>query len=94
MRSNNFYRRNNNDLDDIKLNIKVALIVIVFFIIALGLAALIQRGIDFNKWNDGYCSCGGNWVYDQAVGHEYTTSYIYECDKCGKHIEISEQRWK
>ena len=39
-------------------------------------------------WNDGYCECGGHWVYEQAVGHQYHTTYIYRCDKCGKRIEI------
>lgn len=41
-------------------------------------------------WNDGECSCGGHWKYEQAVGHAYTTSYIYQCDECGSIIEIDE----
>ena len=40
-------------------------------------------------YNNGICpQCGGNYVYQQAVGHRYITSYIYQCDKCGKIIEI------
>ena len=39
-------------------------------------------------WNDGYCECGGHWIYEQAVGHRVTTTYIYRCDKCGKIIEV------
>lgn len=43
------------------------------------------------KWNNGYCECGGHYEYQQAVGHQYTTSYIYQCDSCGKIIELD---WK
>lgn len=27
-------------------------------------------------------------MYQQAVGHEYFTHYIYRCEKCGKTIEV------
>lgn len=41
------------------------------------------------SYNDGICSfCGGNWEYSNAVGHKYTTNYIYICDKCGRSIEV------
>ena len=44
--------------------------------------------IESAKWNNGYCECGGHWEYEQAVGHQYSTSYIYRCDNCGKRIEV------
>ena len=47
---------------------------------------------DDDLWNNGYCSCGGQWEYEQAVGHRVSTSYIYRCDKCGNRIEISDYR--
>ena len=41
-------------------------------------------------WNNGHCDvCGGTWKYEQAVGHRYSTAYIYVCEDCGKRIEIS-----
>ena len=43
---------------------------------------------DSAKWNGGYCECGGHWEYEQAVGHQYSTTYIYRCDNCGKRIEV------
>jgi hypothetical protein len=56
----------------------------------------VLRAINECGWNDGYCSCGGRWVYQQAVGHRYETTYIYKCDKCGdieeffdKHAEVN-----
>lgn len=33
------------------------------------------------------CQCGGHWEYQQAVGHQVYTGYIYKCDKCGDIIE-------
>ena len=45
-------------------------------------------GRESTKWNNGYCECGGQWRYEQAVGHAYRTSYIYKCDKCGKIVEF------
>lgn len=34
------------------------------------------------------CECGGHYQYQQAVGHQYLTTYIYRCDKCGKIVEV------
>lgn len=39
-------------------------------------------------WDNGKCSCGGNWVYDRPIGHAYSTYYIYRCDKCSKVHEF------
>lgn len=48
----------------------------------------VCRVVDASGWNGGYCSCGGKWRYQQAVGHRYETMYLYECDKCGKAKEF------
>ena len=60
-------------------------------------AILILLLIDFIRscessinYNDGICSCGGYYIYQQAIGHQYWTDYLYICDKCGRAIEISE----
>lgn len=48
---------------------------------------------DDKLWNGGHCDiCGNTWEYEQAVGHRFSTSYIYVCGNCGKRIEISEVR--
>lgn len=64
--------------------------------IALGIAFGIVSGINATtaneeraKYNDGVCkACGGHYVYEQAVGHRYSTSYLYRCDGCDAIIEI------
>ena len=48
----------------------------------------VGHSVNAGQWNDGYCSCGGRWVYQEAVGHRYSTSYIYKCDNCGKVKEF------
>lgn len=63
----------------------VFLLALVVIFIILGVRCAV--GMDKKKWNNGYCECGGHWIYEQAVGHQYRTSYIYKCDKCGKRIE-------
>ena len=62
--------------------------ITLIFIIAI----LLISFFDTKSWNDGHCKCGGNWVYEQAVGHHYYTTYMYTCDKCGKAIEITDKR--
>ena len=42
---------------------------------------------DVVTWNDGYCQCGGEWEYQQAVGHQVSTEYIYKCNKCNALFE-------
>lgn len=60
-------------------------ILIVLLIVTL----IISRGCSSARYNNGICSrCGGKYVYQQAVGHEYFTRYIYRCEKCGKVIEV------
>ena len=63
---------------------KIDLIALIILIILL----FIFRGINDSGWNNGYCSCGGKWLYQQAIGHRYETVYLYECDTCGKIQEF------
>ena len=48
---------------------------------------------DINTWNNGiHKDCGGHWQYEQAVGHLYSTNYIYVCDKCNVRETFLEMR--
>lgn len=60
----------------------ILLIIIVWFITSCNSS---------NTYNNGICKiCGGNYQFYQAVGHQYFTNYLYECDKCGNIIEINQ----
>lgn len=67
----------------------IAPIIILLIVVILGFA---RCSIDTDQWNDGYCSCGGRWVYQEAVGHRSSTTYIYKCDNCGKVKEFYSTR--
>jgi hypothetical protein len=60
-------------------------IVILILIVLL----FIQSCQSNNIWNNGICSCGGTYKFQQAVGHYHSTYYMYICDKCGHSIEIT-----
>ena len=66
----------------------IAIVFIIFVVGVLVFACRCENNEDKRDWNDGYCECGGHWEYEQSVGHQYRTSYVFKCDKCGKHIEI------
>lgn len=66
----------------------ISLVAVVIIVGLIAVAMLISNSKDVKKWNNGYCSCGGRWEYQQAVGHRYDTDYIYKCDKCGKIEEF------
>lgn len=64
-----------------------ALILIGIIIVLLIIDSIHSTSV----YNDGNCkNCGGHYVFQTAIGHNYTTSYIYKCDKCGNLIEVSD----
>jgi hypothetical protein len=75
--------------EKLKTDIK-ALFICIALLVGIFIVDFI---IDSNIWNNGtHNGCGGHWVYQQAVGHKYTTSYLYECDTCGTIYEFSYKR--
>ena len=76
-------------MKDIIIEIITILILCIF---GIGLAILCVRCRDKEseeEYNNGYCPCGGHYEYVESVGHRYSTTYIYSCDKCGHKIELS-----
>lgn len=66
--------------------------LISFGILVIGLVVLCTKCMkqeSEEKYNNGYCPCGGHYEYVEAVGHRGNTTYIYSCDKCGHKIELS-----
>lgn len=72
--------------------ITIAVMILVGVGVIFG--CIIFYEIHDNKlWNQGHCpKCGSEWEYEQAVGHYYSTQYIYVCNGCGRRIEISDIR--
>lgn len=63
-------------------------LLVITIIIVMG-AKSCNDAQDNAKYNDGiHQDCGGHLVYQQAVGHKNSTSYIFRCDKCGEILEL------
>ena len=78
--------------DDLKEGIAFIVAILLCVAFVFGVYKISEKHEE-KRWNDGHCDvCGGTWKYEQAVGHRYSTYYIYVCDNCGKRIEISEIR--
>ena len=70
---------------------EIFIVLGMFFIVILlvfGIGSCMKHA-DKTEYNNGVCQkCGGHLEYEQAVGHQYFTSYIYKCNKCGDRIEL------
>ena len=65
-------------------------IVLIAFTVGYGIAGLftLEMKMDEDKWNNGYCECGGEWDlinidYEKRRGN----IYYYECVKCNNVID-------
>jgi hypothetical protein len=67
----------------ISITITIVIVIVIYVICSVK---------DNRDWNYGYCDCGGQWEYEQAVGHMYHTSYLYRCNKCGLRQEFDKLR--
>ena len=80
------------DTVDIVFNIIEIILGIAFIGSMIFCLVKCSKEREEKEWNNGYCECGGHFEYEQAIGHQYSTSYIYKCDSCGKHIEVRQER--
>lgn len=77
-----------DDSASLLTNLLLLMICIAILVLIKGCTAVN----DDKVWNNGHCSCGGEWVYEQAIGHRYDTDYIYRCNQCGIRYEFDEMR--
>ena len=76
------YYRNHEPMPPSFIGIGILLLILLY---------ILNSCISSATYNNGICSyCGGHYVYSQAVGHRYSTDYIYICDTCGRSIEVAE----
>lgn len=84
-------KKNKGEIDIYFLIIAIYVIFIGACFIASVFGDKYQEKKDLKMWNNGYCTCGGQWVYEQAVEHRYGTSFMYHCDNCNNYIELKER---
>ena len=83
--------------DFMKAVLGIVVPLLVTTILGLSIAFSIKYACakkDDRKYNGGICTkCGGRYIYQQAIGHQVDTDYIYICDKCGHMIELDSYRF-
>lgn len=62
--------------------------ILIALAIAFGVATLLYKDAegDHDRWNNGYCECGGQYQFSSATNYRGSKDYYYTCDKCG-HTE-------
>lgn len=67
------------------------IVILIAIAIAFGLATLIYKEAEGNRnrWNNGYCECGGQYQFSSATNYRGSKDYYYTCDKCGHTEEFS-----
>lgn len=65
--------------------------ILVALAIAFGAATLLYKDAEGNhdRWNNGYCECGGQYQFSSATNYRGSKDYYYTCDKCGHTEEFS-----
>lgn len=69
--------------------------VLVAMAIGFGVATLLYKEQESNhdRWNNGYCECGGQYQFSSATNYRGSRDYYYTCDRCG-HTERFTQLMK
>lgn len=63
--------------------------IIAGIIVIIALFVCCTPSTNIESYNDGiHENCGGTLIYQHSVGHKYTTSYIFKCDKCNALVEV------
>ena len=65
--------------------------VLIAIAIGFGVATLLYKEAEGNhdRWNNGYCECGGQYQFSSATNYRGSKDYYYTCDKCGHTEEFS-----
>ncbi len=69
--------------------------VLIAIAIGFGVATLLYKDAEGNhdRWNNGYCECGGQYQFSSATNYRGSRDYYYTCDRCG-HTERFTQLMK
>jgi hypothetical protein len=76
--------------DGWKRNVITVILALVIGFTIGGLLTLEHIG-DEEKWNNGYCACGGSWeLFDiEKSRSNSSTKYYFTCDECQSLIQTN-----
>lgn len=65
--------------------------VLIVLAITFGFMTLLYKQSEgnYDRWNNGYCECGGQYQFSSATNYRGSKDYYYTCDKCGHTEEFS-----
>lgn len=65
--------------------------ILLTLAVTFGFATLLykQSEGEHDRWNNGYCECGGQYQFSSATNWRGSKDYYYTCDKCGHTEEFS-----
>lgn len=63
---------------------------VALVILFIGMVIFLGEWAENRIWNGGICNIceEGHWKFVQAVGHRYSTDYLYKCNHCGYTVEL------
>lgn len=69
--------------------ILVGLLIVLVLAMIFGAYNDYQHHLDVvEDFNNGICKeCGSTYSFVEAVGHRYSSTYVYKCNGCGNIIE-------
>lgn len=74
--------------------INIITTIILALIIGFGLTSLLmlERTVDEQMFNNGYCECGGEWdLFDVEYRKNSGSLYFYKCGECKKVIRLNSE---
>ena len=65
--------------------------ILIALVITFVFATMLYKNYEENhdRWNNGYCECGGQYQFSSATNYRGSKDYYYTCDKCGHTEEFS-----
>lgn len=74
--------------------VNIIVTIILALIIGFGLTSLLmlERKIDEQVFNGGYCECGGKWdLFDVEYRKNSGSLYFYKCEECENIIRLNSE---
>lgn len=74
--------------------INIIATIILALVIGFGLTSLLmlERKVDEQAFNNGYCECGGEWdLFDVEYRKNSGSLYFYKCAECESIIRLNSE---
>lgn len=74
------------------INIIATIFLALFIGFGLTSVFMLERKVDEQMFNSGYCECGGEWdLFDIEYRKNSGSLYFYKCEECKNIIRLNSQ---